>query len=70
MESQDPDELGYIIPSQKFGSFVDFINAIGIRYYEDYEVELVDGDKSVCFDNHYFLNYSPIILIYLLFGLF
>ncbi len=56
---------GYIIPSKKFGSFEEFINAVGIPYYNDYHIEVVDGDKNTCFDNSKFLKLNLIEYIIL-----
>ena len=59
----DEDKVGYIIPSKKFNNFVDFIEALGIPYYEDYTVTLVDGDQTICFDKSYYLKIYPIGII-------
>ena len=64
-EEYDEEGFGYIIPSTKFHSFEDFINALKIPYYEDYEIVVVDGDKDTCFDGNSFLKISKIELIFL-----
>ena len=64
------NEFGYIIPSKKFKSFEDFINALKIPYYDDYEVEVVDGDKDTCFDGMSFLKISKFEIIILFFEIF
>lgn len=48
--------LNYIIPSKKFNSFEEFINAIGIPYYEDYTIEIIDGDEETCFNYSFFIK--------------
>ena len=44
---------------------MDFIEALQIPYYDDYSIELVDGDSSICFDKSYFLKSYPIGIIIL-----
>ena len=56
---------GYIIPSKEFNKFEDFINAVGIPYYDEYTIEVVDGDKNTCFDKSIFLKLNLIEYIIL-----
>ena len=42
---------------------MDFIDALGIPYYDGYIVTLVDGDQSTCFDKSYYLKIYPIGII-------
>ena len=65
----DVEEFGYIIPSKKFNSFEEFINALQIPYYEDYEIVVVDGDKNSCFDGSSFLKSRKIEIIFLFFAI-
>ena len=66
--------LNYIIPSKKFNSFEEFIDALGIPYYEDYTIEIVDGDEETCFNFSCFikptLDSLVVILIYISFFIF
>ena len=63
--------LNYIIPSKKFNSFEEFIDALGIPYYEDYTIEIVDGDEETCFNFSSFIkptfNFIVAALIYISF---
>jgi len=47
--------LGYIIPSKVFNSFEEFINTLKIPYYDDYTIQVVDGDEKTYFDKSYYL---------------
>ena len=42
---------------------MDFIDSLGIPYYDGYIVTLVDGDQSTCFDKSYYLKIYPIGII-------
>ena len=57
------EDLNYIIPSKEFDNFTDFINTLKLPYYEDYEIEITDGDENDCFNNNYFIKSYPIINI-------
>ena len=55
--------MGYIIPSKVFNSFEEFINTLKIPYYDDYTIQVVDGDEKTCFDKSYYLKIYPIGII-------
>ena len=55
--------MGYIIPSKVFNSFEEFINTLKIPYYDDYTIQVVDGDEKTCFDKSYYLKIYPFELI-------
>ena len=57
------EDLNYIIPSKEFDNFTDFINTLKLPYYEDYEIEIIDGNENDCFNNNYFIKSYPIINI-------
>ena len=60
--------LEYIIPSKVFNNFEDFINALKIPYYEDYEIIVVDGDENNCFNFGSFVSKSLFtFIIFLIF---
>ncbi len=65
----DSDQLGFIIPSKAFGSFQDFIEKLGIPYYDGIIIDLEDGDSNNCFDNNNYLEVYPITLILLFLGI-
>ena len=64
--------LNYIIPSKKFNSFKEFIDALGIPYYDDYTIEIVDGDEETCFNFSSFIkpNFSLIVAILIFISFF
>ena len=51
----------YIIPSQTFGNFTHFFKEIKIPFYEDYTIEVVDGDEETCYNHS--PNISPNIIM-------
>ena len=57
-EEEENDDINYIIPSKKFNSFLEFINALKIPYYKDYTIEIVDGDETTCFNTDNFIKYN------------
>ena len=57
--------LNYIIPSKKFNSFEEFIDALGIPYYEDYTIEIVDGDEETCFNFSCFISNNITNIFYI-----
>jgi hypothetical protein len=68
-QDRDENNVGYVIPSKAFDNFDDFINTLKIPYFDDdldpYTIEVVDGDKTVCFDDNKFLKVYPITIIFL-----
>lgn len=61
--------LTYIIPSQKISSFKEFIKAIKIPFFEEYDINLMEEDNTTqkCFSSSLFnkINYHWILLLLL-----
>lgn len=45
---KDEYPQGFFLPST-LPNFKEFINKIGIPYFDGYEVEIIDGDNTTCF---------------------
>ena len=64
----DANGFGYIIPSKVFNNFVDFINTLGIPYYDSavYTIKVVeDGDN--CFNRNILIKTNFIAIFLLMF---
>ena len=64
-EEEDQNKFGYIIPSKVFSNFEDFINKLGIPYYEDYEITVVD-DGDDCFNNSNFIKANVFAIFFII----
>ena len=57
----------YIIPSETFTGFLHMVTSIGIPFYEDYEIQLVDEQQenaTTCFNNSNLIIVSFMFYIY------
>lgn len=61
---KDEERLGYIIPSEVFKDFDEFINTLRIPYYEHYKIVVANKNERECFNNNEFLK--PLISLLLI----
>ena len=57
----------YIIPSETFTGFLHMVTSIGIPFYEDYEIQLVDEQQenaTTCFNNSNLIIVSFMFYVY------
>ena len=64
-EEEDDNDFGYIIPSKVFSTFEAFINKLGIPYYDDYTITVVD-DGDNCFNNFDFIKENILSIFFII----
>jgi hypothetical protein len=50
----------YIIPSEVFSNFSDFLEYVKIPFYEDYKIILQEQTDESCYNNNIYINYNII----------